>query len=98
MQRIEGRRNNLPAELSGVVAQFAQLHCTKKGRFSLLVGLAGALAATRLVSSALFGVKPTDPATMATAALIMIAVALVAGYAPARRAAGVDPVVALRHE
>jgi predicted permease len=64
----------------------------------MLVGLAAALAATRLVSSALFGVKPTDPATIAIAVGVMLVVAFLAGYAPARRAAGVEPLVALRHE
>ena len=64
----------------------------------MLVGLAAALAATRLVSSALFGVKPTDPATIAIAVGVMLVVAFLAGYAPARRAAGVEPMVALRHE
>jgi predicted permease len=64
----------------------------------MLVGLAAAVAATRLVSSALFGVKPTDPATIAIAVGVMLVVAFLAGYAPARRAAGVEPMVALRHE
>ncbi len=64
----------------------------------MLVGLAVALATTRLVSSALFGVKPTDPATIAIAVGVMLLVAFLAGYAPARRAAGVEPMVALRHE
>ena len=62
------------------------------------IGLAAALAATRLVASALFGVKPTDPLTIGIAILIMLAVTLIAGYAPARRAASVDPMIALRHE
>jgi len=64
----------------------------------IVLGLLAALGATRLVATALFGVKPTDPLTIGIAVFVMIAVTLVAGYAPARRAAGVDPMVALRHE
>jgi len=62
------------------------------------LGLGAAVAATRLISSLLFGLSATDPATLALAALLLIAVAALAGYLPARRAAGVDPMVALREE
>jgi ABC-type antimicrobial peptide transport system permease subunit len=62
------------------------------------IGLAAVLGATRLVASALFGVKPTDPITTGIAVLVMSGVTLIAGYAPARRAASVDPMIALRHD
>jgi len=62
------------------------------------IGLPLALAACRLVSSMLFGLKPADPLTIATAILILVAVAALAGYLPARRASRVDPMVALRYE
>jgi predicted permease len=60
------------------------------------VGLAAAFAAGRFVASVLFGLAPTDPATMAVTIVLIVAVGVLAAYAPARRAARVDPMVALR--
>ena len=64
----------------------------------VLIGVAGSLALTRAVGSLLFGVTPTDPLTLAAAILLLVAAALLACYIPARRAADVDPIVALRYE
>lgn len=62
------------------------------------IGLAGALASMRLLRSQLFEISPTDPLTFVVTALLLTAVALLACYLPARRAAKVDPIVALRYE
>jgi len=64
----------------------------------ILMGLAAALAVSRLLASMLFGVKPNDPATYCAAGLLLLGIALVAGAVPARRAASIDPCEALRHE
>jgi putative ABC transport system permease protein len=61
-------------------------------------GLLGAFAFTRLLQSLLFGVRATDPFTFTAVALFLAAVALLAAFAPARRAAHVDPLVVLRSE
>jgi predicted permease len=62
------------------------------------IGLAGAFALTRLMRSLLFGVKSTDPVTFVAIAALLSAIALVASYIPARRAARIDPMVSLRCE
>jgi predicted permease len=64
----------------------------------LLVGVATALAATKLIESLLFGVTASDPLTLVMAAILLLTVAGIAGLLPAFRAARVNPIVALRHE
>jgi ABC-type antimicrobial peptide transport system permease subunit len=64
----------------------------------IAIGVPMALAATRLISTTLFGIRAADPLTILGAASLMIGVAAVAGLLPARRATRVDPMVALRYE
>src|SRR5262249_3919465 len=63
-----------------------------------LIGVTASFGLTRYLQSFLFGVKPNDPLTMIAVPVLLITVALLASYLPARRAAKVDPMVALRYE
>ena len=74
------------------------MHGVKLTVGGLLLGAAGAFAATRLIQGLLFGVSATDPLTFIAVATLLVAVAALACYIPARRAAKVDPMVALRYE
>jgi predicted permease len=64
----------------------------------LAIGLPAALAAERLISKMLFGLQPVDPLSIIGAATLLLALAVLAGYLPARKASRVDPMVALRYE
>lgn len=76
-----------------IVQQGMKLVCA-----GIVLGMAGAVALTRLMSSLLYGVSPTDPAAFLAAALLLMTAAMIACYVPARRAMRVDPIVALRDE
>jgi len=64
----------------------------------IVVGLIGSVAITRLLASLLYGVSAVDPITFVAVPIVLIAVAFAASYLPARRAAHVDPIIALRSE
>lgn len=68
------------------------------GIAGIVAGVGGALALTRLVKSMLYGIQPYDPLTIAAGAALLLVVTLTASWIPARRAAGVQPIKALRHE
>ncbi len=92
-----GIRMALGAEPRGIFAMVL-----RQGAMLAFVGIAIGLAAsfllTRALTKELFGVSPTDPLTYAGVAILLLAVALLACYIPARRAMRTDPMVALRHE
>jgi ABC-type antimicrobial peptide transport system permease subunit len=69
-----------------------------KAGIGVVIGLVGAALLSHSMTSLLFGVKPTDPAVYAVVSLVLILVALLASWLPARRAAKIDPLVALRDE
>jgi putative ABC transport system permease protein len=92
-----GIRMALGAERKSVVMMVVG-QGLKLALIGVAVGLAGALVLSRFLSSLLYGVSATDPLTFIGVSIILIAVALVACYIPARRAAKVDPMVALRYE
>ena len=64
----------------------------------MAIGIPAAVVLTRVIASRLFGVTPTDPATLAAASVLFVGIAVVACALPARRATKVDPLVALRTE
>ena len=64
----------------------------------IVIGVPAAFAGGRLAASRLFGISPSDPLTFVAATALMAGVAAVAGFLPDRRAANVDPMVALRYE
>jgi predicted permease len=70
----------------------------KLALIGVAIGLVGALGLTRFLSGLLFGVEPGDPATLVAVSALLMAVAFIASYLPARQAARVDPMVALRHD
>jgi ABC-type antimicrobial peptide transport system permease subunit len=73
-------------------------HGARMALIGVAIGVAAALALTRLMSRLLFGVSATDPLTFAGVAILLTLVALAACYIPARRAMRLDPIAALRHD
>jgi putative ABC transport system permease protein len=92
-----GLRMALGAQLSDVLKLILS-HGVKLTVIGVAIGLLGAYVVTRALSSLLYGVSATDPTIFVLVSLLLILVALLASYVPARRATKVDPLVALRHE
>jgi putative ABC transport system permease protein len=92
-----GIRMALGAETSGVL-KLVLGHVIVLALTGVVIGLVGALSLTRLLKTLLFGVSATDPLTFTMISVLLISVALLACYIPARRATKVDPMIALRHE
>ena len=96
-QREIGLRLALGAAPAAVLGLFVR-YGLRLALVGMAIGLAGALAVSRFVGAVLYGVKPTDPATLAAVAAMLLAVAALATWLPARRAAAVQPLEALRAE
>jgi predicted permease len=92
-----GIRVALGAQRADVLGLVTKLGL-KLALLGVVIGIALAIGLARVIASFLYGVKPTDPATYAVVATLLVAVALLASFLPARRATRVDPMVALRYE
>jgi len=83
-----------PAQVRRMIAR----HAIVDAAIGIVVGLVGAVLLTRVLGSVLFGVSPTDPLALGGAAAVLAATAIAAGWIPARRAAALQPSIALRAE
>ena len=95
------REMGIRAALGATERSLLRLILDRGVRLTLIgiaIGVAGAIALTRLMAAILFGVGARDPLTMVSVGVILAGVAIIASYVPARRATRVDPVVALRYE
>lgn len=96
-QREIGLRMALGAHPRSVLGMIVRTGLALAGT-GILIGLAGSFALTRYIRGILFGIQPTDPFTFTAVAFLLLIVALAASWIPARRAAAVDPMEALRYE
>jgi ABC-type antimicrobial peptide transport system permease subunit len=100
---VASRRNEIGIRLAlgaqpGQVRAMILRESTSLAIAGIVVGVTAALLLTRLVKSMLYGIEPDDPATIVTGVVTLLAVAVAASWIPARRAASVQPMEALRHE
>ena len=96
-QREIGVRMALGARPGDVSRMISRQGVTLAGA-GVVIGLAGAIATTRLLRGLLYDVSPTDPVTLAATCAALLGVALLSSWLPARRAAGVDPALVLRSD
>jgi putative ABC transport system permease protein len=92
-----GIRIALGAESSSIL-QMILFQGMRLAVAGVVLGLFGALIVSQLMAGLVYGVRPTDPLTFVGVTLLLVAVAVLACYMPARRAVRVDPLIALRHE
>jgi ABC-type antimicrobial peptide transport system permease subunit len=100
---VANRRNEIGIRLAlgaqpGQVQRMILGESTWLAGVGIVVGVGAALLLTRLVKSMLYGIQPNDLPTVATGASILLVIALASSWIPARRASGVQPMEALRHE
>jgi putative ABC transport system permease protein len=100
---VTGRTHDIGVRMAlgarqGNVLGMVLSRATRLAGLGIVLGLIASLGVTRLMSSLLYGVKPSDPFTYAAVSLLLMAAAVVAAYIPARRAVQIDPLVALRYE
>lgn len=94
------RRRNLPASVAqrSRVVWMVLREVVLLAAVGLAISVPIALAASKLVESFLFGMKPNDPLALIGSAVTLVTAAILAGYVPARNASRIDPMIALRHE
>lgn len=92
-----GTRMALGAQRSGV-RRLVMLEGMRLALIGIALGIVAAVSLTRVLQIVLYGVSATDPVTFVSVAILLLAVALLASYIPARRATRIDPLVALRYE
>jgi ABC-type antimicrobial peptide transport system permease subunit len=96
--RGESRAARLSISGSSLEQNLAQPLRFVKGGIGVVLGLIGAALLSSSMTTLLFNVEPTDPAVSAAVSIVLLAVALLASYLPARRASRIDPLIALRNE
>src|SRR5207249_476599 len=97
-RRISHPTGIRPREYPAVLVECAPGRASPPEIATFYANVPAALSASQLVKSFLFETQANDPGTLALAGVVLLSAAILAGYAPARRASRIDPLVALRHE